>query len=130
MNIIRRRGWEIRESEVTPEDLVLNRRNLLKTVGAAALIGGVAACEDSSSAAVAPATADPSVGLYPFKRNANYTVDRAITDEKIVTSYNNYYEFGGSKNIVRPAQRLNVRPWQISVEGMVEKPFKIDIDAL
>ena len=29
MNVIRRRGWEIPESQLTPEHLVFNRRNLL-----------------------------------------------------------------------------------------------------
>jgi methionine sulfoxide reductase catalytic subunit len=133
MFIRKRRGWEIPESMATPEELVFNRRGLLKTVGAAALIAGIAACgdEDGAEAGAAPdAGADPSAALYPVKRNAKYTLDRALTDEKIVASYNNYYEFGGDKNIVREAQRLKLRPWQISIEGMVEKPFKIDIDTL
>ncbi len=120
------RGWEIPESLVTPEDPVFDRRRLLKTAGAAALVGLAGA----NSASAAEAAADPSAKLYPVKRNAAFTVDRPITDERIVTSYNNYYEFGTRKNIVAPAQRLNLRPWQVSIEGLVERPFKIDMDAL
>ena len=122
-----RQGWELPESAATPEALVFGRRDFLKAAGGAAIAGAVAGCGDVSSAAEA---ADPSTSLYPFQRNAAYTLDRAITSQDIVTSYNNYYEFGASKNIVRAAQRLSLRPWQISIEGMVEKPFKVDIDTL
>ena len=68
---------------------------------------------------------------YPFKRNAAYTLDRAVTDEKVSTSFNNYYEFGTDKgDPVVNAKDFPTRPWQVSFEGMVEKPFKTDIDAL
>src|SRR5262249_27872639 len=77
------------------------------------------------------ASGDPSAALYPFKRNAKYALDRPITPEEIVASYNNYYEFGDAKDDpVRLAGKLPIRPWQISFEGMVEKPFKVDIDTL
>src|SRR5690349_6963855 len=109
MFIRKRRGWEIPESMATPEALVFNRRGLLKTVGAAALVAGIAGCGDdegmtTAQAGDAPEAApagDPSAALYPFKRNPKYMLDRDLTAEKIVASYNNYYEFGGSKNIVR-----------------------------
>jgi len=134
-----RRGWEIPERLVTPEELVMNRRNVLRGAGAIALAGALAGCDkgpteaqNTGTAAVqASAETDPTAALYPFKRNAAYTVDRAITPESIVTSYNNYYEFGVEKDDpVRNAGRLPIRPWEISIEGMVEKPIKTDFDTL
>lgn len=137
MLIRTRRGWEIPERLVVPEELVMSRRRLLKGAGALALAGAVAACDNSNetqnSAAPARQTAesDPTASLYPFKHNAAYTVDRAITPESIVASYNNYYEFGVEKDDpVHNAGRLPIRPWEISFEGMVEKPFKTDFDTL
>ena len=127
------RGWEIPERRVTPEELVMNRRRLLCGAGAIALTGALAACDQATVAqnpesAAAP---DPTASLYPFKRNDSYVVDRAMTPEPIVTSYNNYYEFGVEKDDpVRNAGRLPIRPWEISFEGMVEKPIKTDFDAL
>ncbi len=42
MTVIRRRGWEIPESEVTPEHLVFSRRRLLAGAGALAALPGAA----------------------------------------------------------------------------------------
>ena len=136
MLIKNRRSWEISESLVTPEQVFLNRRGVLKHVGAAALAGALAACGDPVSSVAQPRpdgadVPDPSAGLYPFERNTLYTVDRPITTEQIVASYNNYYEFGDQKSEPqRNAQRLAIRPWEISIEGMVERPFTTDIDSL
>nr|TFG54055.1 MAG: protein-methionine-sulfoxide reductase catalytic subunit MsrP [Hyphomicrobiales bacterium] len=126
MLIKRRRGWEIPESMATPESLVFNRRGMIKAAGAAVAVGAVSACGNSEAAA----DQDPTAGLYPFTRNARYTIERPLTPENTVTTYNNYYEFGFDKNIVRPAQALQIRPWEISIEGMVEREFKVDIDTL
>jgi len=63
-------------------------------------------------------------------RNEKYTVERALTSEKEATSYNNFYEFGSHKKISRAAQRLKTRPWNIVIDGMVEKEFEIGIDDL
>jgi sulfoxide reductase catalytic subunit YedY len=73
---------------------------------------------------------DPTADLYPAKRNEAYTLDRPITDENINGHYNNFYEFGMSKNIADPAQDLPVRPWTIKIDGNVEKPFEIGVDDL
>jgi len=126
MHVIRRRGWEIPEREATPEHVVLSRRTML---------GGTAAAALSMSPAVAMAQRisdlpDPSAGLYPVKRNEKYVLDRPVTDEKLNTTYNNFYEFGSTKSIFRAAQALKLRPWQIKLDGMVEKEQVIDIDNL
>ena len=136
MLIKRMRGWDIPERLVTPEALVMNRRGIMKAAGALAVVGALAACNRQDRAQNAPASAtaeaDPSAKLYPFKKNTAYTVtDRAMTPEEIVAGYNNYYEFGVEKDDpARNAFRLPIRPWEISFEGMVENPFKTDIDAL
>ncbi len=68
--------------------------------------------------------------LYPVKRNEKYTLDRPVTDEKINTNYNNFYEFSSTKTVARAAQALKLRPWTIKLDGMVEKEQTIDIDDL
>src|ERR1700759_1969511 len=110
MNIIRRRGWEMPESRATPEHLFFNRRALL---GAAA--GAVAAglAPSLASAQRVGDTPDPTIDLYPDKRNEAFTRDRPITDEKINGNYNNFYEFNSSKQVARQAQAIKVRPWTI-----------------
>ena len=51
--------------------------------------------------------------------------DRPITPEEINGNYNNFYEFGATKNVTKAAQALKIRPWTVKIDGMVEKPFEI-----
>ena len=126
MHVIRRRGWEIPEHLATPEHLFLNRRAFLAATGASAL----ALSPELAWAQRVSDLPDPSKDLYPAKRNEKYTLDRPVTDEKINTNYNNFYEFGSSKNIFRAAQALKLRPWTVKIDGMVEKAQELDIDDL
>src|SRR5207248_3170293 len=125
MHVIRRRGWEIAERLATPEHLFVNRRTVVA--------GGAAALALAPAAALAQRVADlpdPTKDLYPAKRNETFTLDRPITDEKINTNYNNFYEFGSSKYVGKAAQALKLRPWTVKIDGMVEKAQEIGIDDL
>ena len=131
MHVIRRRGWEIPESLATPEHLFFDRRAFLAATGAT--IAGAAALSLAPGAALAQRISDlpdPTAGLYPAKRNEKYVLDRPVTEEKINTSYNNFYEFGSTKNVVRASQALKLRPWTVKLDGMVEKEQELDIDDL
>jgi methionine sulfoxide reductase catalytic subunit len=128
MLIRRKKGWELPESAATPEALFRDRRRLIRALGMGSLLapalGGLAAPADAAE------EPDPSAKLYPFKRNPKYTLDRAITPEKIVETYNNYYEFGSQKDIAEAAQAVPIRPWTVTIDGLVEKPITIGIDDL
>jgi len=122
MLIKRKLGWEIPESQVTPQAVFLNRRSLIAGLAGVALAG---------AGTPALADADPSQGLYPAKLNSTYKdAGRAITDEQYNVNYNNFYEFGTSKGIAAEAEKLRIRPWEIAVDGEVDKPFTIGIDDL
>lgn len=124
-----KRGWELPEYMATPEDVFLNRRQIAKTIAAGPILAGAAPLLMAGQAMAAKGE-DPTVGLYPVERNPKYLLDRDITAERDAITYNNFYEFGSHKQISRSAQRLNIRPWEISIDGMVEKEFKIGIDDL
>jgi sulfoxide reductase catalytic subunit YedY len=85
---------------------------------------------DPATEASRAAATDPSRGLYPARRNERYAVARAVTPEVRAATWNNFYEFGASKNIVAPAQNLVTRPWDMRIDGLVEKPFTLGIDDL
>jgi sulfoxide reductase catalytic subunit YedY len=126
-----KRGWEMRESEATPEAVFLNRRMLVKAMGMGTILAGVGLPLGKAFAADKVEDApDPSAGLYPAKRNEKYTLDRPITDAKYSTNYNNFYEYGEDKDIAADAQQLKIRPWTITIDGMVEKPLTLGIDDL
>src|SRR5690625_3819780 len=139
MLIKRPRGWELPSSSITPEACYEQRRRFLKGAAAGSLValgsGLLAACGEGTSAAEAgsepsEAWADPSAGLYPVPRNEAFTVERAITEEALATTYNNFYEFGSSKTIWPAAAEMELRPWTISIGGAVEEPREIAIDDL
>jgi len=128
MNVIRRRGWEIPDRFATPEHLAFSRRTVLTAAASALALAPYAAnAQRLTDVANLP---DPSADLYPAKRNEKYALDRPITDEKVNGTYNNFYEFGTSKNVTTAAQALTTRPWTVKIDGMVEKPMEIGIDDL
>ena len=127
MLIKRRQGWEMPERLVTPEHVFVNRRKFLAAT-AGMTIGGL--LSGTALAASKKAPPDPTADLYPAERNLRYRVERPITEERLAATYNNFYEFGSHKSIHRAAQRLETRPWTVTIDGMVEKEQVIDIDTL
>ena len=105
-----------KDNLITPPNIFFERRNLLKSLGlfsSSFLLPSfkISAFADTSS----------------LRKNQEFLNKRPLTQEKFATTYNNYYEFGSSKNIWRSAQKLKTNPWIISVDGMVEKPLEIDV---
>jgi methionine sulfoxide reductase catalytic subunit len=125
MHILRKRGWELPESVATPEAIFYNRREFARTLAAGSILLTLGA-----GASAEAEEADPSAKLYPAKRNDTYKLDRPLTPANLVTSYNNYYEFGSSKDIADAAQALPIRPWTVTIDGLVEKPMTVGIDDL
>jgi len=124
MFIKKRKSWEIAEREATPEGVYLNRRQIMAGAGAIGLAGALgtvrsafAATDDERKALSAP-------------RNEAFQLDREMTPEEVNLSYNNFYEFGSHKEIAKDAQALEARPWQVTIDGMVDKPITMDIDEL
>ena len=127
MLIRRKLSWELPENDATSEVVFEDRRRLAKALAAGPLLlGGLPTLLGTPHAA----EIDPSAKLYPVKRNTNYILDRDPTNERIVTTYNNFYEFGSHKQIWKAAQKLKTRPWTVTIDGMVEKHLTFDIDAL
>jgi sulfoxide reductase catalytic subunit YedY len=130
MIIRRRRGWELPERAATPEQVFQERRRLIQGLAAGPMLLaggsgliGVAGAQDD----------DPSADLYPAPRNERYRLDGRLpqlSDERLVTTYNNFYEFGSHKQISKAAQALEIRPWTVIVDGMVEREQTLDLDDL
>ena len=131
MWIKRRPDWDIPESQVTPESIYRQRRRFLTQAGAGTALALTAGLMGPGARALAQeGSQEPSAGLYPVRRNEAYAVERELTEEKLATTYNNFYEFGSSKNIWRQAQEMQLRPWTVAVSGLVEQERSFDIDEL
>ncbi len=126
-----KRGWELPESAAISESDYRNRREILKRMAGGAFLAGTALTAGLGGSRRAAAETDPSASLYPVPRNETYIVpERGLTDEADATTYNNFYEFGSHKQIHEDAQAMKIRPWEIRIDGLVEKPMVIDIDTL
>ncbi len=114
-----RPSWELPETSATPEHIYRDRRRLLKAAGLGL-----------SLMAAGKLTAS-SVGL-PAERNPRFVgADLDLTDEELVTGYNNFFEFGSDKgDPKRNAHRLKTEPWTIEIGGLVRNPLKIDVSDL
>ncbi|MFU8816391.1 MAG: protein-methionine-sulfoxide reductase catalytic subunit MsrP [Pseudomonadales bacterium] len=100
-----RRPIAIRSSEITPESIFRNRRRLL--AAGLALPGALAL------------PAPQALASRAFTAPAGET----LTPENIVTSYNNFYEFGTDKSDpARYAHEMTVDPWSVEVAGACAKP--------
>ena len=136
MPVHKKKDWSLPEKKATDESVYLNRRRILTAVG---LGGAILAAPFAYRAMdgllpapkpIAPPEPDPSAGLYPVERNPAYSLDRELSPEEDVISYNNFYEFGSHKSIASASQALRIRPWQVRLDGLVEKERTVDIDDL
>src|SRR5687768_12592920 len=122
-------------SEITPKELYLGRRDIIKnaalSVGTAAATGGVllylAGKGPAPDAPEAP-VARPLPNEVAIATDAAFDTDEPQTPYRDVTTYNNFYEFGLQKgDPARNAHTLRTRPWTLSIEGEVAKPQTVDI---
>ena len=99
-------------SEITPEKIYKNRRSFVKSIGYG--LGTL------------------SLGIMPFSNNANAANnENKISSYKDITTYNNYYEFGTGKSdpYIR-SQNFKTNPWNIRIEGEVDKPIELSIEEI
>ena len=122
----------IPSSEITPEQLYLNRRKFIQLAGlggAAALLAACAPAQEpaspTSASASTPAKAEPtSTGPTDELGDPANSLDQ-------ITHYNNYYEFTVSKEDVADlSQQFKATPWTVEVGGMVQKPVTFAIEDL
>jgi len=99
----------IAPSEITPRSVYLDRRQLLRGMAAAGLIG----------AALEPANAAGE--KLTFAKNPKYSTTEKMTSYVDVTTYNNFYEFGTDKH--QPAEnsgKFKPHPWKVKISGEAE----------
>ncbi|MBE9178106.1 protein-methionine-sulfoxide reductase catalytic subunit MsrP [Oculatella sp. LEGE 06141] len=115
--------WQLPERDVTPEAYFLNRRRFVKGLVGAGMIGSfvpLLGCQQQQASAEA---ALANTNQLNASSNPNFVeVDRPQTNELLAATYNNFYEFGGSKSIWQNAQALPTDNWQVEVTGLVNKP--------
>ncbi len=112
---------DIPPSQITPEQVYLNRRSFM--AGALAL-AALPACGEG------PKVLGDGTGLtFTRPEAAGYRASDVLTPYEHVTGYNNFYELGTAKDDpARNAGSLKSRPWSLMVEGACAKPGPMDIE--
>ena len=102
---------KFKNSEITPENIYKKRRSFIKSIGLGA--GSLA------------------ISTIPFVNKSLASGGDKLTSYKDITTYNNYYEFGTSKSDpYRNSQKFKTTPWEIAIEGEVEKPIKLSMEEI
>ena len=110
-----------KSSEITPKGVFLNRRRFIGAAGAGA---GLALAGLPLGKAEA-AKAFSNVGKGPFSAALEPTA------KKLVTTYNNFYEFGTNKtDPAANSGKFEPKPWTVKVDGMAGKPGTYDLGDL
>ena len=113
---------QIASSEITPESVWLNRRNLMKAAAAGA---GLAAAGE----AMADSSAPQALDFASAPDDSAFKAKEDLTPYEAATTYNNFYEFGTDKSDpARYASAMRTDPWEIKVGGLVKKPGKLHLE--
>lgn len=112
---------QIASSEITPETVWLNRRNLIKAAAAGTM------------ATTLPTLASQTPDLKPLSyvpgECDGCAAEEALTPLEDATSYNNFYEFGTDKSDpAEYAHNMTIDPWSVEVTGLVNKPGKLNLE--
>ena len=122
-----KKAADIRESEVTPKELYVRRREFIAAAGvtaAAVATGGLGLLGGDDVEAQNPAAQK----LTNLKKSP-FSTDEKLNSYKDVTTYNNFYEFGLDKgDPAKYSGTLRPRPWSVVVEGQCAKPGTYNIE--
>ena len=103
--------WAVPDSEVTPPEIYHTRRKLIKAAGFGSALLLASPLTQAASALDLGVTKDQ------------------ITPEKLVKTYNNFYEFSQAKEEVHQlTEDFTTSPWKIKIGGLVEKEIELDMD--
>ncbi len=122
-------------SDITPQHVYQQRRNLLKSMAAGGM--GVAMATWAQRQAIAndiENTLRPqklvALNTTPSKIAGGMATDK-VTPYKDASTYNNFYEFGTDKaDPAKNSHTLKTTPWTVDIEGLVKKPFRLGMEEL
>ena len=100
MYLIKKNFLHFKENKITDQSVFLNRRKVI--LGA---MGSIFAANFSN--------------LYANNNNNNYNkvIKRNLTSFENISKYNNFFEFGTTKQIWKQAQKLKIENWKIEISG-------------
>ena len=100
MYLIKKKIPNLKESKVTNENLFLNRRKFIL-----GLAGSILGANTNNS--------------WANTNNSKFdkVIERKLTSYETLSKYNNFFEFGTTKQIWKQAQKLSTQNWTIEITG-------------
>ena len=120
----------IPSSEITPESVYLDRRTVLRGLGAG-LVTSLVGCDGKAEARaeVMPSATMPAA--IPNLKTWPGSSQETKTSYRDVTGYNNFYEFGTAKgDPALRSGRFKPKPWTLEISGEAEVTGRFDLDDL
>src|SRR3954465_195785 len=123
-----KKAADIRSSEITPKSVYVNRRNF---IAAAATAGSAEILGFKLRDIVMPSQTVSAGNKIEGIQKSPLSTTETVTPYKDVTHYNNYYEFGTSKDEpAELAKNFRTRPWKVKIDGLVEKKQELGVDEI
>jgi sulfoxide reductase catalytic subunit YedY len=117
---------DIRSSEITSKSTYMDRRKFIS--GAAATGAAMATGFYLRNGGFTLQTVEAGDKLTGITKS-QFSTGEKPNSLKDITNYNNYYEFSTDKYEPNGlSKNFRTRPWTVSIEGLVAKPRKMDID--
>ena len=122
-----KKAADLCESDVTPKDTFLRRRDFLAVAGSAAV--GVATNGFGLAGTPDVFAQNPAAQKLTNLKKSPFSTDEKLNSYKDITTYNNFYEFGLDKaDPGKYAHTLKPKPWSVVVEGQCGKPGTYNIE--
>lgn len=120
----------IHSREITPQSLYEGRRQWMKWVATGVAGASMAAWAQRDALAKTELSQLAALPFVPSKVPGAISMEK-VTSFQHASSYNNFYEFGLSKeDPARYAQAMPTSPWTVDIEGLVHKPGRWALEDL
>jgi sulfoxide reductase catalytic subunit YedY len=129
----------LKESQLTSESVYRERRQIIKTLGLAAVSVPFATTAQAGLFDIFSSKEDVSDNsdstfqrsIVKHLKNSQYQSLTPLTPEDKVLRYNNFYEFGSGKgDPFELSQQFQVDPWSLTIDGLVDKTITLNYEDL
>jgi len=100
MHLIKKKFSQFRETQITNQRLFLNRRKFILGLSGSIFFKNL-----------------NNIYANTKKNNFDKVVKKKLTSFENISKYNNFFEFGTTKQVWKQAQKLKIENWQIEISG-------------
>src|SRR5262245_55492147 len=112
--MLTKKSPDLRESDVTPKELYLRRREFLQVAGSTAAVVATNALGPVFTGTPTVGAQNPAAQKLTNLKKSPFSTDEKMNSYRDITTYNNFYEFGLDKaDPSKYAGSLRPKPWSV-----------------